>query len=89
MHVQTRLDLGNSYVSEGPTQVEFCASRNWVCIGSTLYVYTQDSSVKIQTLTYWNPIGRSITIPLCYRPARKQFEAHFKDAFHSSPFQTA
>jgi len=49
MHVQTHPDLRNSYVPAGPTQVEFCASRNWVYKGSTIYVYTQDSSVKIQT----------------------------------------
>lgn len=81
MHVQAHPDLRNSYVPEGPMQVEFRASRNWVYIGSTIHVYTQDSSVKIQTPTYWNPIGRSITIPLCYSPARNQFETRFKYDF--------
>jgi len=38
MHVQTRPDLSNSYVPEGPTQFEFCASRNSAYIWSTAYV---------------------------------------------------
>jgi hypothetical protein len=30
--IQTLLNLGSSYVPEGPAQVEFFASRNLVCI---------------------------------------------------------
>ena len=42
--VQTLRDLRSSYVPEGPAQVEFCASRNWVYKRPTIqYMYIKGS----------------------------------------------
>lgn len=42
--VQTLLDLCSSYVMEGLVQIKFCTCQNWVCIWSTMCVYTRESS---------------------------------------------
>lgn len=42
--VHTLLDLCSSYVLEGLVQIKFCTSQNWVCIWSTICVYTSESS---------------------------------------------
>jgi len=37
----------NSYVPEGPAQFEFCASRYWVCVWSTVHAYTYSDVVRL------------------------------------------
>jgi hypothetical protein len=36
----------NSYVPEGSAQAEFCASRNWACLWSTVHAYTYPDVVR-------------------------------------------
>lgn len=51
---RTITNLRNSYVPEGPGQWEFCAFRYRVCIWSTIFVYTWQSS--------WNPNSNTLQL---------------------------
>lgn len=64
-YVQTLFDLRSGYVPEAQAQVEFCASWNSLDIWSAVwvYVYIEGSPLKTERRTYWNLIGRSLTVP--------------------------
>lgn len=56
-------DLWNSYVTDGPAQVQFCAGQNAVYTYCQLYMCFEYSPVEIRTPTHRKPIGRGMTAP--------------------------
>jgi hypothetical protein len=88
MHVQTLSNICSSYVTEGPAQVKFCASRNWIYVYGQLYMCIYRAVLlksKLQSTGTWSAAAWPSRC-LCYRLARKKFEAHFTNAFHFLPF---
>jgi len=83
--LQTLPDWRNSSAPEGLAQVQFCASRNWLYIWSSMYI--QANSI------HWNLIGRSTTAlppvlsPSSILPATLSDCAHIPAWKNSAPFK--
>jgi len=92
--VQTFTDLRNSCVHGNLTQSQILRQSEIRIQMIILYVYINGNPVKIQTLTHWKLIGRSVTAPrpvlspssilpqssppFCCSSRKKKFEARFK-----------
>jgi hypothetical protein len=63
-HIQALPGLDNSYILEGPAQVEFCSIRDrvYVCQLYTVRVYTKEFAWDPSS-THWTMIGLNMTAP--------------------------